>query len=105
MPPSNRAVPPPRCRSHPPAESDTILRIRPPARVAAMPRRTAVLAALILSVVAVLAPSRDGTADERDKLKVGLQPDGRIVVPTNQILQPAGKQVTFSGRPVDLLEI
>src|SRR6478752_7418178 len=44
-------------------------------------------------------------ADERDRLKVGLQPDGRIVVPTNQILQPAGKQVTFPGRPVDLLLI
>lgn len=43
--------------------------------------------------------------DDRDQLKVGVQPDGRIVVPTNQILQPAGKQVTFPGRPVDLLLI
>src|SRR5438105_301037 len=41
-------------------------------------------------------------ADEQDRLHVGLQPDGRIVVPTNQILQPAGTQVTFPGRPVDL---
>ncbi|HEY7309162.1 MAG TPA: alkaline phosphatase family protein, partial [Gemmataceae bacterium] len=41
-------------------------------------------------------------ADERDQLKVGVQPDGRIVVPTNQILKPAGKQITFPGRPVDL---
>ena len=44
-------------------------------------------------------------ADERDRLKIGVQPDGRILVPTNQILQPAGKQVTFPGRPVDLLLI
>jgi YVTN family beta-propeller protein len=44
-------------------------------------------------------------ADERDQLKVGVQPDGRIVVPTNQILQPAGRQVTFPGRPVDLILI
>ena len=44
-------------------------------------------------------------ADERDRLKVGVQPDGRIVVPTNQILKPAGRQVTFPGRPVDLLLI
>ncbi|HLW66960.1 MAG TPA: alkaline phosphatase family protein, partial [Gemmataceae bacterium] len=29
--------------------------------------------------------------------------DGRILVPTNQILDPAGKQVLFPGRPVDLL--
>src|SRR5205823_14708453 len=35
-------------------------------------------------------------------LHVGVQPDGRIVVPTNQVLQPAGKQVLFPGRPVDL---
>jgi YVTN family beta-propeller protein len=41
-------------------------------------------------------------ADEYDDLKVGVQPDGRIVVPTNQILKPAGKQVLFPGRPVDL---
>jgi DNA-binding beta-propeller fold protein YncE len=41
-------------------------------------------------------------ADQRDTLKVGVQADGRIVVPTNQILKPAGQQVTFPGRPVDL---
>jgi YVTN family beta-propeller protein len=41
-------------------------------------------------------------ADERNDLPVGLQPDGRVVVPTNQILRPAGQQVTFPGRPVDL---
>src|SRR5215213_6953534 len=40
--------------------------------------------------------------DEQQRLKVGLQADGRIVVPTNQVLEPAGRQVTFPGRPVDL---
>src|SRR5690242_15890454 len=40
--------------------------------------------------------------DDLDRLTVGVQPDGRIVVPTNQILKPAGKQITFPGRPVDL---
>ena len=44
-------------------------------------------------------------ADDRDQRQVGLQPDGRILVPTNQFLRPAGKQVTFPGRPVDLLLI
>ena len=58
-----------------------------------------------ISVLALLAVCNAANADERDRLKVGLQPDGRIVVPTNQILQPAGKQVTFPGRPVDLLLI
>src|SRR5262249_9163218 len=44
-------------------------------------------------------------ADDTDRLKVGVQPDGRIVVPTNQVLRPAGTQVSFPGRPVDLLLI
>src|SRR4051794_12900526 len=44
-------------------------------------------------------------ADEQERLKVGRQADGRIVVPTNQILDPAGRQVLFPGRPVDLAMI
>src|SRR5262245_44860485 len=63
-----------------------------------MPRHLCPLA-LFLTLPLVAA------SDERDRLKVGVQPDGLIVVPTNQILQPAGKQVTFPGRPVDLLLI
>src|SRR5436190_9535739 len=39
---------------------------------------------------------------ERATIKAGLQPDGKVLVPTNQMLHPAGKQVTFPGRPVDL---
>lgn len=34
--------------------------------------------------------------------QVGTQPDGSILVPTNQLLNPAGFQVYFPGRPVDL---
>src|SRR5262245_31318357 len=49
-----------------------------------------------------LAPRPVLRADERDRLTVGVQKDGRIVVPTNQVLKPAGTQVTFPGRPVDL---
>jgi YVTN family beta-propeller protein len=64
----------------------------------AIPFRTALLAVLALAVAVPLIRS----ADERDKLKVGEQPDGRIVVPTNQILAPAGRQITYPGRPVDL---
>ena len=47
----------------------------------------------------IVAPAH---ADEQDGLKVGVQPDGRIVVPTNQVLKPAGRQIAFPGRPVDL---
>src|SRR3954454_7007488 len=59
-----------------------------------MPR---VLPAFLFLPVPLAAP-----ADEQDRLKVGVQPDGRIVVPTNQILKPAGTQVLFPGRPVAL---
>ena len=55
-----------------------------------------------LALLAVVL-ANPGPADDRDGLKVGPQPDGRIVTPTNQILTPAGKQVLFPGRPVDLL--
>lgn len=34
--------------------------------------------------------------------KVGIQPDSTILVPTNQLLRPAGFQVVLPGRPVDL---
>lgn len=55
--------------------------------------RLPVLALLLVGPVA---------ADDRDRMTVGVQPDGRVVVPTNQILHPAGQQVTFPGRPVDV---
>src|SRR5262245_58281 len=56
----------------------------------------------LLALALALAPWQGLPADEGDRLKVGRQPDGRVVVPTNQILQPAGLQVLFPGRPVDL---
>ncbi|HWG47568.1 MAG TPA: bifunctional YncE family protein/alkaline phosphatase family protein [Gemmataceae bacterium] len=66
-----------------------------------MPVRSFSYSALLLVFLISLTAPRL-RADELDQLKVGIQPDGRIVVPTNQILKPAGKQVTFPGRPVDL---
>ncbi len=33
---------------------------------------------------------------------VGRLPDGRVIVPTNQVIDPAGAQIEFSGRAVDL---
>lgn len=41
------------------------------------------------------------TSESNIKL-VGPQPDGSILVPTNQLLRPAGFQIQFHGRPVDL---
>jgi YVTN family beta-propeller protein len=63
--------------------------------------RPAIVLALLL--VGLSARGEPGPKkDDRDQVTVGVQPDGRIVVPTNQILEPAGKQITFPGRPVDL---
>jgi YVTN family beta-propeller protein len=62
------------------------------------PRCRTIPTLLLVSAAAALPVQ----ADEYDRLKVGAQPDGRIVVPTNQVLKPAGTQVTFPGRPVDL---
>ncbi len=53
------------------------------------------LAAALAACAAALS------ADDFDRLKVGRQPDGSVVLPTNQLLRPAGKQLTFPGRPVD----
>src|SRR5262249_48329325 len=63
---------------------------------AANPTRLPMQATLLLLATLTLA------ADDAEQAPVGRQPDGRIVVPTNQVLTPAGKQVTFLGRPVDL---
>ncbi len=65
-----------------------------------MPSRLPGLAVLLAAGLLPLAAP--GADDDRDRLRVGVQPDGRVVVPTNQILRPAGQQVTFPGRPVDL---
>ncbi len=54
----------------------------------------------------VLILSQCGVEPDRNALlsgrTVGQQPDGSIVVPTNQLLRPAGDQILFPGRPVDL---
>jgi YVTN family beta-propeller protein len=57
---------------------------------------------LLLAAGALVLPPHGLHADEQERLQVGQQPDGRVVVPTNQVLQPAGVQVLFPGRPVDL---
>jgi len=41
-------------------------------------------------------------AQDIDNLKIGPQPDGSVLVPSNQFLRPAGDQVYLPGRPVDI---
>jgi YVTN family beta-propeller protein len=66
------------------------------------PKRPQLFTHIVLLCLPCLATGPAVRAEGRDDFKVGVQPDGRIVVPTNQVLKPAGKQVTFPGRPVDL---
>src|SRR5439155_3386892 len=57
---------------------------------------------VLASFLAVGAAFQAALASDQEQFHVGVQPDGRIVVPTNQVLEPAGTQITFPGRPVDL---
>src|SRR5207249_598459 len=66
-----------------------------------MPARCTRLCLSIIGLLAALCLTLRAD-DPPAEVKVGVQPDGRIVVPTNQVLDPAGAQVTFPGRPVDL---
>jgi YVTN family beta-propeller protein len=42
--------------------------------------------------------------NDSKNIKVGPQHDGSFLVPSNQLLRPAGLQVVFPGRPVDLVQ-
>ena len=52
----------------------------------------------VLSLLVFSAQAQNELAEK----KVGPQPDGSILVPTNQLLRPAGFQINLPGRPVDL---
>jgi YVTN family beta-propeller protein len=53
------------------------------------------------SVACLLLGFASVRAQESPLERVG-ETNGKIVVPTNQVLSPTGKQVAFSGRPTDL---
>ncbi|MBN2031328.1 bifunctional YncE family protein/alkaline phosphatase family protein [bacterium] len=57
---------------------------------------------LFMFVVLLSILKSEAQDDVIKNIKVGSQPDGSILVPTNQLLRPAGFQVYFPGRPVDL---
>ncbi len=67
-----------------------------------MKRRNRIISAAFFALF-VLLPTLTSEAQKPVKnIQVGPQPDGSILVPTNQLLRPAGFQVYFPGRPVDL---
>ena len=57
---------------------------------------------LLFSFLLLQCTVKTNETSEKSNALVGLQPDGSILVPTNQLLRPAGFQVQFHGRPVDL---
>lgn len=69
-------------------------------------RRAAFCAAACLILLLALSASAQRDADSPgnsyDRSRVGQLEGGRVVVPTNQVLSPLGRQVTYNGRPNDL---
>ncbi len=58
--------------------------------------------ALVAGARAAEGPPADAHAREYDQSKVGDGDPQRIVVPTNQVLSPLGRQVAYGGRPNDI---
>ncbi len=67
--------------------------------------KNTILISLPILLISLLWLSCSATKEENARQMtshVGPQPDGSILVPTNQFLRPAGFQIQFPGRPVDL---
>jgi hypothetical protein len=58
------------------------------------------LAVALTTSLSLSTLAQDRTA--YDESHVGPQDNGRIIVPTNQVLTPAGRQVIVGGRPSDI---
>ncbi len=54
------------------------------------------------TTAATAKPTDVAHNSDYDHTQVGPQKNGRIVVPTNQVLTPAGRQVIVGGRPTDV---
>lgn len=60
------------------------------------------ITASLLAIFIALSACRNHDPAQNEVLKVGPQPDGSILVPSNQLLRPAGFRIDLPGRPVDL---
>src|SRR5262245_39373923 len=58
----------------------------------------------LIGVAGAAAALWVGRASLEDRVprKLGVQPDGSVLIPTRQLLTPAGFQLQFPGRPTDL---
>ena len=57
---------------------------------------------LLLTVLFVFIVTGIQAQNQPFSLRIGPQPDGSVLVPSNQLLCPAGDQIYMPGRPVDL---
>jgi YVTN family beta-propeller protein len=64
--------------------------------------KTKTIVFCLLVVVIVLSGCLRDIKNTPMNQKVGIQPDSSILVPSNQLLRPAGFQLYLPGRPVDL---
>ncbi|HLJ11270.1 MAG TPA: bifunctional YncE family protein/alkaline phosphatase family protein [Planctomycetaceae bacterium] len=65
-----------------------------------MPIPAALFTSIFFAAIILVSPIESAARAEAER--VGPTADGRIIVPTNQVLSPAGRQVAFPGRPNDL---
>ena len=61
------------------------------------------LTGFFIFVILFLSAFNSSAQNPLSDQQVGPQPDGSILVPTNQFLRPAGFQIYLPGRPVDLV--
>ena len=67
-----------------------------------MRSRSTIASLLALLLIALSIGALTYQFQERPDYRVGPLPGGGFVLPTNQIVTPAGTQVTFAGRPLAL---
>src|ERR1044071_2861626 len=68
-----------------------------------LPMRRILFCAAFLTGIAVLAQKPDIFPALRSTIALGRQSEGFYLLPTNQLIQPAGQQSMFRGRPVDIV--
>ncbi|GBC94981.1 PE-PGRS family protein PE_PGRS18 [bacterium HR16] len=56
----------------------------------------------VVSAVVVIVLCTSGILAQQSPVKVGVQQDNSHIVPTSQLLRPAGDSLQFGGRPVDM---
>ena len=56
----------------------------------------------LLVILLVFVFTNSMAQEQQAPLKIGPQPDGSVLVPSNQFLRPAGFQIYLPGRPVDI---